>query len=182
MGLIEATAAPTLVRIGDQEYRLRAVTLADLGEFEAWLQDSYIAMVRRSAATLPEAERRAEIERAQVRAATMTYGSPEAVERMLTPAGALKMLWLSLRHEHPDVQEQTLFNALMRHDAYDDALRGLETMLTRSGLVSKKADPATTAPGRRRKGRAGRSQPTGSARSSGRSRSATAGRRMRSVV
>jgi hypothetical protein len=81
------------------------------------------------------------IDRAQEKAQSIDYGSPELRAFMSSFHGACAMIALSLRQLHPDVSEEMVGEALSRHR--EQCRPAVETVMLISGLLSDKpADPA----------------------------------------
>lgn len=101
----QATAAPIAVTLAGQKFRMRPLRDCDFGEFEAWVKRRYIDTARQMAEGLSEADRQTLLNRAFDKAAVLTFSSPDALKLMVTVEGAAKLVWLSLRTEHPDLAE-----------------------------------------------------------------------------
>jgi len=106
MDLPQITAAPSEIDFEGKTYRLTPLADQDFGEFQRWMQDNYIDLAKRNLDGLSEADRSSFLAHAYDEAAKLTLDSPETLRIMRTVDGAAKLLWLSLRREHPELTFQ----------------------------------------------------------------------------
>lgn len=105
MGLdfTQLVATPRPMKIGDREYRFSPFRVAEWVAFESWIHERYAEATKRAFADLSdEAKERAAARLAEI-LPTITPQSPEGQKIARTPEGACRMIWLSLRIEHPDL-------------------------------------------------------------------------------
>jgi hypothetical protein len=103
MSLSKMTAAVSELKIDNITYRISPLRDMDFGEFERWVQDSYMDVALRNLESLSEKDREVLIKAAYEKASNLTFASKESITLMTTVDGAAKLLWLSLRREHPDI-------------------------------------------------------------------------------
>ncbi|MBI5724598.1 MAG: hypothetical protein HZA50_11605 [Planctomycetes bacterium] len=106
MSVSQITAAPSVLALNGVEYRLSPLRDCDYGEFERWVQDRYFDVAKRNLADLPDAQKDSLLRHAYERAAGLTINSPEALNLMVTVDGAAKLMYLSLRREHPAITQE----------------------------------------------------------------------------
>lgn len=128
----EATAAPTVVKLAGKTYRVSPLRDKDFGEFEAWVQDQRIAVVRRNLDGLEPEERQRQLDRAYDSAARLTIASPESIALMMSAEGAAKLLYLSLRREQPDITEEKVLELLTDPKTFEDAMDAIDRLQRRS--------------------------------------------------
>lgn len=107
-----ASHEPVEVKLGGVVYRLRPLRVQDHDELMAWVQDRVVDVARIAAKGLESQERLALLERAVDKAALLTLDSPETLRLLGSLQGAVKMLWMGLRAEHPELDEATILNQL----------------------------------------------------------------------
>jgi len=102
--LSDMTGASRPVRLGGAEYFLSPLSLGDFAEFDAWAEEEFWRRTQERVARMPEGLRERLLEKAYER-----LGDGDvSVDAMMTVAGTARLVWLSLRREHPDVTpEQT---------------------------------------------------------------------------
>lgn len=100
----QATAAPAEVRLAGAAYRMSPLTDADLGELERHLQCRAFDVAKRNMEGLSPEDRRTLLQAAYDTAYKITVDSPPAVEFMRGLDGAAYLLWLGLRHNHPELK------------------------------------------------------------------------------
>lgn len=124
-------ASPKTVTLAGKKYRLTPLKQRDWGEFEQWLQDQHIALAKRNLANLSDADRECLLKHAYNRAAEITFQSPEAVKAMKSFDGAVKLTWLSLRAEHPDLIEENVATMLLDPKTLEHAMDELPLGISR---------------------------------------------------
>lgn len=144
----EATAAPREVKIGGRKFRMSPLRDRDYGEFEAWVQDRSIDLVKRNLNGLNEVDRQRQLDRAFDAAAQIGIHSDEALAAMCTIDGVSKLVWMGLRREHPDVTEDEVTSLLTSPEHVKQALDEVDRVNhMRAGRSQKKVQQ------RRRDGR-----------------------------
>ncbi len=109
----EATAAPSFVELGGRKLLMTPLRDQDYGIFERWIQDRHIALAKRAIVDIKNADdRQALLKHAYDRARLITISSPEAAALMTSAEGAVKLVWLALRREQPDVTEELVWGWL----------------------------------------------------------------------
>ena len=97
--LAALAAAPVEVKIGPNTYRLRPLTIRDMGEFEAWAQ-------ARVARCPLEGEAPAQT---AARAARVHFYAPECIALQGTMEGMARLVLLSARHADPTATLDGMF-------------------------------------------------------------------------
>jgi len=100
-----ATAASSSFKYEGKTYRLSPLRDRDWGEFELWVQDRVMALAKRSLNGLSEAHQEVVIKHALEVASNITVSDPAAMKLMTSLEGGVKLAWLSLRREHPELTE-----------------------------------------------------------------------------
>lgn len=103
------TAASAPLVLAGVEYRMSPLSDRDIAELDEWVQIRYVNLVL---ASLPAEAEQEERDALRVRAARealgMTWMSGEGARLMATVDGVTRLLWQSLRREHPDIKEEDL--------------------------------------------------------------------------
>ncbi len=136
------TASPEEFQLDGQTYKMRPLTLTDLGDFESWARRSIVTMAMGAGRELQGRDRR-DLVNAAVRAASViTYDSPEAQGMMQGIHGAGQLLYLSLRHNHPDITHEQVISKLTCVRQFQE----LATQLMRVSAPSLSGDPVAEKP------------------------------------
>lgn len=98
------TAASTPLKLGDNEYLMAPLTDMDISELDEWVQSRVMEVARRALvyATTPT-EREEMIRVALKTASSMTWMSGEGSKMMSTVDGLTRLVWQSLKKNHPAV-------------------------------------------------------------------------------
>jgi len=95
--LTDMTAAARPVTLCGVGYLLSPLSLGDFAEFDAWAEEEFWKKTQRRVARMPE-EMRAEL----LRQAFDEFDEARvSVRAMMTIAGTARLVWLSLRKQHP---------------------------------------------------------------------------------
>ena len=105
-----ASKAPFIFVVGGREYQLAPTEIADLGEFEKWLEVRPFEAARKQMKALgdmltPEATSII-LEGAQKAADNSAIDTLSYAQRMASLEGTIYMMWLSLRKNHPDITRE----------------------------------------------------------------------------
>lgn len=136
-----ASAAPTLVMLGDRQYQLNPLSGADMGAFERWVQTRYLALVKEQTADLRTEERERLLDNAFARAAAITFSSPQAIQALLTLEGATYALWLGLKRSHPELTLERVRDLLIDPKTIDAAMERFADLNRLPGAEKKTAPP-----------------------------------------
>jgi len=112
MNTADVTAAPSSIIIKGQTYLLSPLTDGDFGEFERWAQDRYMNVAKRNLEGLTTEQQQIVLTGAVESAARITITTPQALQLMTSLEGAGLLVYLSLRHRHPDLEKSTVMNWL----------------------------------------------------------------------
>lgn len=145
----QATAAPTTVELGGKQYRVSPLRDKDYGEFEKWVQDRHMELAQRAGDGLSVEDRQALLKHAYDRASQITMASPEAIQAVITLEGSIKLLWLHLRHEHPDLTEETVSGLLMNAATQEVDVDAMDAMSKAIERVTPKVRTAPAPKGKR---------------------------------
>lgn len=148
---MDLNAAPRQVTLKGTVYRITPLRRRELAEFVAWCQDIEFAAAKRQTADMEPDDRAAFLDRAWSRLSTYTIGGQEVLRRMTTPEGAAKALWFGLRHEHPDLTEDQLFDLLSAEGTEEALAEALEAI--DASLGGGRGAPARQKKTRRRQSR-----------------------------
>lgn len=150
----DATAAPTPVILGGQEFLLSPMTDADVGEMDRWIRDQFIGMVRDSIpADASVADRQAELALGYREAAglSMLTGTGAKLANSLT--GWARIIWIGLRARHPEMTPAKVFSMLLNasdlmsaQDAWEILNAGSPDEDGASGEAERGAEMAAPAP------------------------------------
>ena len=143
MSLTEIAATPTEVVLKGKTWRVSPLRDRDYGEFERWMQDEVLATAQRACTGLPTEERIALMKHAFDCARQLTLNSLDGMSKLGSMRGAIKMLWLSLRREHPDVTEEEVFEMCADGDTFSAAMDAIERLNPESVLGPKQTGEAS---------------------------------------
>lgn len=168
---VQATAAPAELRLAGKTYRMSPLTDGDLGELERHLQTRAFAVAKANLEGLSPEDRRTLLRVAYDTAYRVTLASPEASAFMRGLEGAAYLLWLGLRHNHPDLTPEAVRPMLTDERTVAEAMDRLDelngTGPDEDDDAKKKATPPPTrAEKNRRGGRSTASPSTASSPSS----------------
>jgi hypothetical protein len=150
------TAAPIEIELGGKTFKMRPLSIADLGEFENWVRQKIISNAMHAARDLPardrrdltsEAIRRDLISEAISIASSVTYDSREAQGMMQSIEGAGELVCLSLRREHPDITREQVVGMLANVMQFSELAESLMKISAPSisGNASPKVEPVKPA-------------------------------------
>ena len=135
--LARATAAPITIVIDKKTYRFSPFQHMDYGEFENWAQDRYMALASRSVKKFPEELRPQYMQDATEYASHLTITHKDMPRLMSSLDGAVFLVWLSLRHNHPDIGLPEV-GELMTDDVKSDKFMTVLERLTSEIKTRKK--------------------------------------------
>lgn len=152
----QATAAPAEIRLAGKTYRMSPLTDGDLGELERHLQTRAFAVAKANLEGLSPEDRRTLLRVAYDTAYRVTLNSPEASAFMRGLEGAAYLLWLGLRHNHPDLTPEAVRPLLTDERTVTEAMDRLDE-LNGTGPdgdddAKKKATPPPTRAEKNRRG------------------------------
>lgn len=122
------TASPVELKLGGDTYKLSPLTHSDLGEFERWCQDRLIEVAKRAGEGMAAADRQALLADAVSRASAISLTSPEASRLMSSMDGIVRLMHLSLRHHHPDIELEQVHEMLSDPRALDEAMASFDAI------------------------------------------------------
>lgn len=143
--LSTVTAAMIEIQLGGQAYKMRPLTIADLGDFENWVRQKIIANAMHAARDLPARDRRDLTSESINAASRVTYDSPEAQGMMQSIEGAGQLMHLSLRHEHPDLTREQVISKLTNVKQFSELAESL-MKISAPSLSGDAASPESSAP------------------------------------
>ena len=86
------------------EYRMRPLSDVDMTELDEWVRSTYIANARKSlGADCTQTEREETLSLAMTQAVGMSFLSGIGARMMGTVDGVARLVWQSIKAEHPDV-------------------------------------------------------------------------------
>lgn len=103
-----AASVPLTLKDGTQ-FRFSPLTDKDVDELEAWVRHRIVHLARESlTAEASAAEREETLTIALTEATKVSIYSPEYAQLLATVPGMLRILWQSLKREHPELTEEKL--------------------------------------------------------------------------
>ncbi len=147
----EATAASVPFDMGSVEYQLSPLTDRDISELDNWLR---ARMVRAARESLPDdatpEQRQETIGAAVVATAGVCLLSDLCASVMATPDGLARVIWQSVKRNHPGIMPNDVEAALLKEsNAIDEALMAFD-IANNSPTVKKKRTPRERRRRRRR--------------------------------
>ncbi|MFG0247841.1 MAG: hypothetical protein ACF8OB_03055 [Phycisphaeraceae bacterium JB051] len=123
--LSAVTAAPIEIQLGSDTFKMRPLTIGDLGEFENWVRQKVISNAMYASRGLDPAEKRELTGQAINAASRITYDSDEAMGMMQSIEGASHLVYLSLRHDHPAITREQVVNKLSNIKQFTEVAENL---------------------------------------------------------
>lgn len=154
-----ASGAPVTVKLAGSEYRISPLRYQDLGELTRWLQQRVISAARDSIKPDdPQTLKAITMEAAMKTAATLTLESPQGVAMLATVEGGTRLLWHSLKREHPDLTHEQVMELVADPSNYERALDAFDlaeglTMRTKGANGASKKKNVRGRKSRRKKTR-----------------------------
>ena len=140
----QMTAAPGEITLGDNKYLMAPMVDQDWGTSERWVQDRFVTLAKRHMIDL-ESNQRAELFRDILsKAASLTVDSPESLRLMASMAGAVKLLWLGLHRNHPELTEADILEALSDKKSGQPDAKAVADAMDKFDLVNDTVAPAET--------------------------------------
>jgi len=97
MDALAAGGSAIEVELGGRILKFAPLTLGDLADFEGWAAGLYISEALRLS------DQMSATDRIQIVRAAWDDAQPRAATMMSSLRGVCRLLWLSLRHEQPDI-------------------------------------------------------------------------------
>jgi hypothetical protein len=132
-------AAPAEIVLGGVKYIARPLRDVDYAELEAWVQDQLIDITRRNCTNMPMAQQVAMMEKAIEKASAVKLTSPEGLRALASISGSIKMLWMSLRRDNPELTTDKVFELASDPAILREAMRQIEIMEARANPRPKSA-------------------------------------------
>lgn len=150
------TAAATPIRLGDVEYRMSPLTDRDISELDEWVRHRYIQLAVDSLPkdTPPEEVTQVRLQATQA-ALNLTWMSGQGAKILATVDGMTRLLWQSLRREHPDVEYEDLRGQLFSSERLK-MVRHSFVQLNQSARSNGRPDKGGRKRRQRRRRRSGR--------------------------
>jgi len=170
-------AASSPLRFADgTEYQMSPLTDRDISELDEWVRVRFINLAMRSLpAETSEAERAAARMQATHEALTLTWMSGRGAQHMASVDGMTRLVWQSVKRNHPGVTE----DELRRHLFSQENIAAVQLQFRRLNMPETNADPPRPARRRERKTRKSQGASRASRRSTGPSEGSTDIRRKR---
>jgi len=138
----DAGCGPKEVEVGGKKLLLHPLTFRDLAHLERWIKQQPINAAREAIRTYEsspskpasevEADKRAILTEAYTHSANLTLGTPESLGYMASFECALKLVWLSLRHNNKDLTEDQVEELIGTTDRLTELQREVAII---SGLI-----------------------------------------------
>lgn len=100
---MEATQTGLEIELDGEKYHMEPLTDADYAELDSWVQSRFIANAYAAARDLPDKEFDRVVALAMSKSLGMSWLVGDGKRAVATVAGYSMMLWLGIRHRHPDV-------------------------------------------------------------------------------
>lgn len=137
----EATAAPVELKLNGKTWYVSPLAEEDYGEFERWVQDKYVELVKRNLGDLSDDESSKQLSDAFRHAATITMHSAQSLRLMSTVDGCVKLLWLGMRRRQPDLTEQDVYGIISNPRLINQALDAIDRANKFTGTRALKKRP-----------------------------------------
>lgn len=145
-GPARALGAPFPIELGDEEFMASPLTLDDFASFENWVKGQRVAQVLRGFEALGDDMTPAQEDRQSrlIQEITTAGLSPmNLVGEMTSMTGALYVIWLSIRHEHPTISLEELRGKVRDSGSVLDVVTKISGLFNETDAVEGKqsADP-----------------------------------------
>lgn len=101
---VKATAAPTTVKIGTEEFKMSPLTNEDMAIMDQWVRSRHVRIARETLSANATEEQKDRTERiALEQASMMTFTSGSGVALMGHLDALSQLFWCSIRRYHPDM-------------------------------------------------------------------------------
>ena len=154
-----ATAAPVEITLGGKKYRLSPLNWRDYGEFDGWMREEALKQLSSAVvSSLPDEDRRILHRHITSQAGKLSLTTPpvsdleamETIHRIVTSVtGASRLVWMGIRHNHPDIQVETIEDLFADAEIFAAAM----SQFDRLNDDGKKKTTKTTTKKRREKSR-----------------------------
>lgn len=134
LSLPNLAQAPLYFQFDGKDLYLSPLCDSDFAEFELWLQERYLDSVKRNAASLPDGDRIEILKHAFDRAHHITLTTVEGLSEMKTLEGGIHLVWLSLKHKHPDMTRAQVQHMMLNEEFAKNILSKLDRLNGGSGL------------------------------------------------
>ena len=143
-----AVGSPFPIKLGEEEFMATSLTIDDFGQFENWVKSQRVAHLLRgfealgNDLTFEQEERQGRM----IQGITISALSPvDLVNEMSSMSGALYIIWLSLRHKHPDLQLSELKEKVQNSGSVLDIVTKVSGLFNYSDGAEdeKRSDPKT---------------------------------------
>jgi len=109
----KATASPLEVLVKGERYAFSQLTTADNAELQTWLQHRFIDLAKKGVEGECVAVQVEVLSNSIKEAARLTLGCAETEQIMEGDISVIAhFFWLSLRHEHPDITKEQVFDIM----------------------------------------------------------------------
>ncbi len=126
MTIAKATGAPLEITVDGEKFRFSPMTDKDFGEFENWVQFKVVQSAVSLLDISPPEYREGILQDAYARAAKVSLADPASSAFMGTIGGGVKLLYLSLRHEHKDIEEDKVKTLMLNPEFSKQMLAALD--------------------------------------------------------
>lgn len=124
-------AAPSIIKLGGKEYKLSAPRDCDFADMERFAQSEYMRFAREQADMFEGDEKISFMSKMIDNARQMTMTgerSKEVTEMMNSMAGAIRLLWLLLKKNHPELTEEDI-GRMMTEEALAESFDAINVMM-----------------------------------------------------
>jgi hypothetical protein len=104
--LANLAAAPAEIKVGGNTYRMSPLTIADRAEYERWAQHRLATLARDYVRTPSELASALEF------ALSIAFDSVHCYRLMDSLEGSRRLIWQSIRRNHPTVQPEAFYAEL----------------------------------------------------------------------
>lgn len=119
---VEALNPVRSVKIGGRAFKARALNDQDYAELEAWIQDQHVELLTRNLDKIPEEHRKELIADSIAEARKVSMTSPEGIAAIMSVKGCVRMVWLYLRRDCPDLTEEEVGVLISSPESIEQAM------------------------------------------------------------
>lgn len=135
----DITAACNEVILGDKSYRISPLTDKDISELDNWLRIQTIRLARESVLDADAATQDHVMKLALEFASTITWMSPQGSALMGTIDGVGRLIWQSIKKEHPEMTPEAVRELILDSRTLSAALDAFDMI---NGVKTKESGKA----------------------------------------
>ncbi len=124
----EANATPTEITLNGESYTMSPLGISDLAMLEREMKNSAIELAKEAVNRMSPALANGVLSDAVARASRLSINGADGQQYMSSMEGMTRMVWLSLKHNHPQITLKQVVGLLDQPGAMDVAMEAFDTI------------------------------------------------------